>query len=252
MKGLTNVLKGEGHAHSPCHACSECAYLSVDVCGVGQRRPSTHTHDGTVGGTTQFHGHGTTGSKAVQRYSVESVALRKESVASGSPADRSANVTVCDHGCASIGMIDLVDCLFVQTRTDVCYSLGEGRHRAKRSAKCFVMDHRPFCAIFGIGNADRSAVRAEEGVDSSRMMAQDPFSPEMDVTFPEWDGASFPTMSRQRVFPKSQKVKEGNGDQVGRGMLVLHPPVVAGDCFNGQHREGQVWLGRWVLVAITL
>jgi hypothetical protein len=114
------------------------------------------------------------------------------------------------------------------------------------------MDHHPFCAIFGIGNADHSAVHAEEGVDSSRMMEQDPFLPEMDVTFPERDGASFPTTSRQRVFPDSQKVKEGNGDQVGHGMLVLRPPVVAGDCFDGRHREGQLWLGRWVLVAITL
>ncbi len=150
-KGLTNVLKGEGRAHSPCHACSECAYLSVDVCEVGQRRPSTHTHDGTVRGITQFHGHGTTGLKAVRRYSVESVALHKESIASGSTADRGANVMVCDRGRASIGVIDLVDCAFVQTRTDVRYSPGEGRHRAKRSTKCFVMDHRPFCAIFGIG-----------------------------------------------------------------------------------------------------
>ncbi len=224
----------------------------MDVRELGQRCPSTHTHDGTVGGTTQLHGHGTTGSKAVQRYSVESVALCKESVASGSPADCGANVTVCDPGRASIGMINLVDRAFVQTRIDVCYSPGEGRHWAKRSAKCFVMDHRPFCAIFGIGNADRSAVRAEEGVESSRMMEQDPFSPEMDVTFPEWDGVSFLTMSRRRVFPDSQKVKEGNGDQVGRGMLVLYPPVVVGNCFNGRHRKGQLWLGQWVLVAITL
>jgi hypothetical protein len=64
-KDLTNVLKGEDRAHSPCHACSECAYLRVDVREVGQRHPSTHTHDGTVGCTTQFHGHGTPGSKAV-------------------------------------------------------------------------------------------------------------------------------------------------------------------------------------------
>ncbi len=252
MKGLTNIAKGEGHAHSPCHACSECAYLSVNVREVGQRRPSTHTHDGTVVGTTQLHGHGTTGSKAVQRYSVESVALRKESIASGSPADRSANVTVCDRGRASIGMIDLVDHAFVQTRTDVRYLLGKGRHRAKRSAKCFVMDHRPFCAIFGIVNEDHTAVHTEEGVESSRMMEQDPFLPETDVTFLEWDGALFPTMSRRRVFPDSQKVKEGNGDQVGRGMLMLRPPVVAGNCFDGRHRKGQLWLGRWVLIAITL
>jgi hypothetical protein len=188
----------------------------------------------------------------VRRYSVESVALCKESIASGSPADHGANVTVCDRGRASIGVIDLVDCPFVQTRTNVLYSPGEGRHWAKRSAKCFVMDHRPFCAIFGIGNADCSAVRAEEGVESSRMMEQDPFSPETDVTFLEWDGASFPTTSRQRVFPNSQKVKEGNGDQVRRGMLKLRPPVVAGNCFNGQHRKGQLWLGQWVLAAITL
>ena len=134
-KGLTNVLKGEDRAHSPCHACSECAYLSVDVREVGQQCPSTHTHDGTVGCTTQFHGHGTPGLKAVRRYSVESVALCKESVARGSPADRGANVTVCDRGCASIGVIDLVDCAFVQTRTDVRYSPGEGCHRAKRSAR---------------------------------------------------------------------------------------------------------------------
>jgi hypothetical protein len=95
------------------------------------------------------------------------------------------------------------------------------------------MDHRPFCAIFGIGNADRSPVRAEEGVESSRMMEHDPFLPEADVTFPEWDGALFPTTSRQRVFPDSQKVKEDNGDQVGHGMLVLRPPVVVENCFDG-------------------
>ncbi len=106
------------------------------------------------------------------------------------------------------------------------------------------MDHRPFCAIFGIGNADCSAARTEEGVESSRVMEQDPFLPETDVTFPKWDGASFPTTSRQCVFPNSQKVKEGNGDQVGRGMLVLRPPEVAGNRFDGQHREGQLWLGR--------
>ncbi len=70
------------------------------------------------------------------------------------------------------------------------------------------------------------------------MMEQDPFSPEMDVIFPEWDGALFPTTSRRRVFPDSQKVKEGNGDQVGHGMLVLRPPVVAGNCFNGRANFG--------------
>jgi hypothetical protein len=62
---LAHVLKPESRAHSPSHACRECADLSVDVREVGQRRPPPHPHDGTVGGTAQFHGHGATGAEAV-------------------------------------------------------------------------------------------------------------------------------------------------------------------------------------------